>query len=100
MEVSSEDAEWNYTISVTDDQGNAAQETEYGIQAKKGPAMGSRTFLYKGPGDSFEEVFDLNKLFVLLPGKTYHVQVQHHHEAKGSTNLTAKSNIFTIAITP
>jgi hypothetical protein len=99
--------ERDYTVRVVDKDGQEPLETRY-LRALRGkdtsdPISKTDLVIVGGgglhgvrPGESFELTVDLNKLYVLKPGK-YSVQVERLDD---ESKALVKSNKITVTVTP
>jgi hypothetical protein len=98
--------EFDYTIHVLGKDGQEPPETRY-LRAVKGEdtfdpvsqteliVVGSNGFRTVKPGETLAHAIDLNRLYLLKPGK-YTVQVERF---EGGTKTHAKSNKITVTVT-
>jgi len=94
--VNDSDGELNYSIKVTDAKGNTAAETKYGIQMK-GNLIKSRTEITLHQNESAEpETAVISKLFVLIPGHAYAVQVKREYPS--GSGAWVKSNSIKLMV--
>jgi hypothetical protein len=94
--------EYLYLISVSREDGSKAPRTKYFRETRDetGNFMpGTATngvLVIRKPGETIESSLDLSELYELKPGK-YTVQV---YQNDSIANLTVKSNILTLTVTP
>jgi hypothetical protein len=93
-----DEAEWDYSIEVRDEKGDAASQTNFGRNRLKMMTMFSARVKTVNPGQSLKEEVTLSKLFDLtIPGR-YTVQVSRHAQDSDSGQLV-KSSTATIIVT-
>lgn len=93
-----DEAEWDYSIDVRDEKGDAVNQTNFGRNRLQIMTMFSARVKTVNPGQSLKEGVTLSKLFDLtIPGR-YTVQVSRHAQDNDSGQLV-KSNTATIIVT-